>query len=113
MMTTSICGFAVPSPTNWRGEQVVVRLVSGFGCGCVPARPRFLVSSASFLAALSRLKQGFNSPRERHQINGLVGVYDAALWQWTTRWTSPSGIFTPKSVELISRCADPPLPPPT
>ena len=59
-------------------------------------------------AALSRLKQGFNSPRERHQINGLVGVCDGALWQWTTRWTSPSGIFTPKSVELISRCADPP-----
>ena len=58
--------------------------------------------------ALSRLKQGFNSPRERHQIKGLVGVCDAALWQWTTRWTSPSGIFTPKSVELISRCADPP-----
>ena len=58
--------------------------------------------------ALSRLKQGFDSPRERHQINGLVGVCDAALWQWTTRWTSPGGIFTPKSVELISRCADPP-----
>ena len=51
--------------------------------------------------ALSRLKQGFDSTRERHQINGLVGVCDAALWQWTTRWTSPSGIFTPKSVELI------------
>ena len=61
--------------------------------------------------ALSRLKQGFDSPRERHRINGLVGVCDAALWQWTTRWTSPSGIFTPKSVELISRCADPPQPP--
>ena len=62
--------------------------------------------------ALSRLKQGFDSPRERHQINGLGGICDVALWQWTTRWTSPSGIFTPKSVELISLCADPPLPPP-
>ena len=26
--------------------------------------------------ALSRLKQGFDSPRERHQIKGLVGVCD-------------------------------------
>ena len=58
--------------------------------------------------ALSRLKQGFDSPRERHQIKGLVDICECALWQWTTRWTSPSGIFTPKSVELISRCADPP-----
>ena len=113
MMTTSICGSAVPSPTNWRGEQVVVRLVSGFGCGCVPARPRFLVSSASLLAALSRLKQGFDSPRERHQINDLVGIYDAALWQWTTRWTSPSGIFTPKSVADLSLCRPAPCDPPT
>ena len=45
--------------------------------------------------ALSRLKQGFDSPRERHQINGLVGIRNVALWQWTTRWTSPTGIFPP------------------
>ena len=70
--------------------------------GCYSLRDR------SDDVALSRLKQGFDSPRERHQINGLVGVCDAALWQWTTRWTSPSGKFTHKSVELISRCADPP-----
>ena len=52
-------------------------------------------------------------PRERHHFNDLVGMCDITLWQWTTRWTSPSGIFTPKSVELISLCSDPPSHPPT